>query len=228
MSSYTLWNLISRLGEAQILLPAALLALAWMFRRDGGRRPVLWWLALLATAVLLTTASKVAFLGFGLGSARLNFTGISGHAMFACVVYPLLAGMLGSALSPGGRRNALLAAYALALLVAASRWVIGVHTASEVAAGVLVGGAASAAALMLARLPHTAVGLAVPALLLVWMAAMPLNAPASRTHDWVTSLSLKLSGRAAPYTRSEMLREHRLRQAAPTSALLVAPQRDRA
>lgn len=210
---YSYWAFVTRLGEAQILLPAALAALVWLLRRDEGRRLAAWWVALLSLAVALTTASKVAFIGFGWGIPVINFTGVSGHAMFAAAVYPLLFGTLAGALPPSGRRAALLAGCALALLVGVSRAVIGVHSWSEVVAGLAVGGAVSGVALALARLPRTTFGLAVPAAVALWLALTPVHAPASRTHDWVTALSLKVSGRPVPYTRREMLREWRARQA---------------
>jgi len=42
------------------------------------------------------------------------------------------------------------------------------------------------------------------AAMLVWLVALPFNAPVSRTHDWVTRLSLQMSGREQPYTRRAM------------------------
>jgi hypothetical protein len=85
-----LWHVITRLGEAQILLPVALLATLPLWRRPGARPLAIRWVALLSLAVLVTTASRVAFIGWGIGWAELDFTGISCHAMFATAVYPLL------------------------------------------------------------------------------------------------------------------------------------------
>jgi membrane-associated phospholipid phosphatase len=213
--SLHLWRLITRLGEAQILLPAALL-LAWVLVRRLDARPLaLRWLAWLGAAVLVTTATKVAFIGWGIGSPALNFTGISGHAMFAASVYPLLLGALASRAPRAGRQAAVAAGCALALLVGLSRLVLGAHSVSEVLAGLLLGGAVSAAALGLIRLPQGLIGPAVPAVIALWLALTPAHAPASQTHSAVTRLSLLLSGHKAPYTRSEMLREYRRRQTAP-------------
>lgn len=141
------WPLLTRLGEAQILLPAALVAAFALQRRPEGRPLALWWLLLIATAALLTTASKVAFIGWGIGWPELNFTGISGHAMFAAAVYPLLLGTLASRLPPLARQLAIGAGCALALLVGLSRIKVGAHSGSEVLAGLLVGAVASALAL---------------------------------------------------------------------------------
>jgi len=139
------WELITRFGEVQILLPAALLAALALLRRPQTRSIALLWISSLSTALLLTTASKVAFIGWGIGWPELNFTGISGHAMVATAVYPLLLGALASRAPLPGRRAAVGAGYAIALLVGVSRVALGAHSTSEVLAGLLVGGAASAA-----------------------------------------------------------------------------------
>src|SRR6476661_1782264 len=89
--SHAAWQLVTRFGEAGILIPCALLLAGWLALATRDWRPVLGWLMPLAAAVALTTASKIAFLGFGLGIARLDFTGFSGHSMFAAAVYPMLA-----------------------------------------------------------------------------------------------------------------------------------------
>ena len=49
----------------------------------------------------------------------------------------------------------------------------------------------------------------VPLLLLAWLMALPAGAPPSRTHDMVTRLSLKLSGRNQAYTRGELHKRQR-------------------
>ena len=211
----TFWHLLTRLGEAQILLPAALLAALSLLRRPEGRPLVAWWLGLLGIATLVTTASKVAFIGWGVGWPELNFTGISGHAMFAAAVYPLLLGTLNSRAGPAGRRLGVLMGGVLALLVGASRIVIGAHSGSEVMAGLLVGGTTSAAALALIRLPRDLISPLIPAAVTLWLVLTPAHAPPSQTHSMVTWLSLKLSGHTTPYTRADMLRDWKQRQSAP-------------
>ena len=74
-----IWTFISRFGEAQILLPVALgLALLLWRRGDSSRLALAWtgWIVLVAS---ITTVSKLAFIGWGVGSARRDFTGFSGH-----------------------------------------------------------------------------------------------------------------------------------------------------
>jgi len=208
------WHLVTRLGEAQILLPAALVLCWWLARRAEARPLVQRWLQGVALAALVTTATKVAFMGWGIGSAAFNFTGISGHAMFAAAIYPPLLYLVAGTRSPDWQRAGWLAGYGVALLIAVSRVMVGAHSVSEVAAGLLVGGMASASALWVARMREAAVPLWLPACVAVWLTLTPAHAPASTTHDMVTRLALSLSGRHQPHTRWEMLHAYRLQQRA--------------
>jgi membrane-associated phospholipid phosphatase len=203
------WNIVTRLGEAEILLPVALLTAAALFLRRDRRALAVLWMALLFLAVLLTTASKVAFIGWGLGWAALNFTGVSGHAMFASAIYPLLVmTMLGSD-AGARRRGALLLGCSLAVLVGVSRIAVGAHAWSEVLAGWLVGGAVTLGVLRWSGTAQMRVLPVVPALLLAWMAITPVQLQASQSHSLVTRLALHLSGHVQPYTRSDLLRAAR-------------------
>ncbi len=226
------WYSVTRWGEAQVLLPAGLVCLIWLLwsnlkLRQGaaatspvpsgqGRNLTAWWLGTLAAAATLTTASKVAFVGYGLGYAPLNFTGISGHTLFASAVFPLLMVVMGSAGSRNMQGAALCLGVLMAILVGLSRHQIGVHSASEVVAGWLLGGAVSVITLTSGRWPparsrHAAW---VPLLVvLLWLPLGSTHMPVARTHQWVVQLSLKLSGRPEPYTRTQMMLEWRLRKA---------------
>ena len=222
-SSLHHWHLITRLGEAQILLPAAILAAGAMLSRSDGQPMATWWMGLLGAAVLLTTASKMAFIGWGIGSAELDFTGISGHAMFAAAVYPLLLGTLASGASHCARCATMIAGAGVAILVGVSRIVVGAHSASEVIAGLFVGGTVSAIALAFVHFPRAWLSPLIPTVVVCWLALMPLHAPASQTHAMVTRLSLMLSGRSAPCTRRDLHREHRRRSVSPYQALACVP-----
>jgi membrane-associated phospholipid phosphatase len=208
-SHISFWLQLTRLGEMQLVLPAALLALLMLLRRPDTRTLAFWWGGLLVAATLLTTGSKIAFIGWGIGSAALDFTGISGHAMFASAVYPLLLGTLTSQASPAGQRWALAIGFILAFLVGVSRVLVGAHSSSEVIAGLLLGGGVSIAALTLAQRPRAVMGSTVTALTAAWFLIMPIQAPESPTHALVTRLSLSLAEKKLPFTRSELLQELR-------------------
>jgi membrane-associated phospholipid phosphatase len=206
--SFLLWFTITRLGEAQILLPAMLAMALWLIHRSNAKRVVVLWLGLTAIAAMITTATKVAFIGWGVGLAELNFTGISGHAMFATAVLPVLARACASTADDHWHRPSLLFGYALAVVVTISRVATGAHSVSEAIVGFALGGAASAAVLALAAMPHTPLPRTLLAGGALWLVVTPAGAPPSRTHDWVTQLSLAVSGHSKPYTRHDMWRSY--------------------
>ncbi len=197
------WHQLTRFGEIQIILPAALLVILLLSRRAQTRPLAAWWLGALAVAVLVTTASKVAFIGWGLGIPELDFTGISGHAMIASAVYPLLMATLASRWSPTWQIITFAAGMMLALMVGISRVEIGAHSVSEVVIGLLLGGSVSVIAIAKASLPRAVVRSFLAIVVGVWLLFLPLHAPQLQTHSWVTELSLRLSGNITPNTRSD-------------------------
>lgn len=206
------WHLLTRVGEAQILLPAMAATLVWL-SLHARSRPLAWrWLSGTVAATALTTATKIAFIGFGLGFAPLDFSGLSGHAMFSSSLLPLMIALL-LLHSPQARLRAidLLPGAALALLIAVSRVRLGAHSWSEVVLGGSLGCAvnlwvlaAPGGAQRPPRAPHAATWL-----LAGWLLALPVGAPQAQTHAWVTALSLKVSGHSRPYTREQMRRAYR-------------------
>jgi membrane-associated phospholipid phosphatase len=206
---YGSWHLLTRLGEIQILLPAALLALFAMVRHVQSRTLAVRWLVCLMIGALLTTASKIAFIGWGVGSAEFNFTGISGHAMFSAAIYPLLLGTLLSQLAPRAQMLAVALGFGLALVVGISRIVVGAHSLSEVVAGLLLGSMVSAMALTRAELPRFAMGPTIPVVVALWLLLSPVQTPQLPTHSFVTRLSLVLSGNKLPHTRHDLLQQVR-------------------
>jgi membrane-associated phospholipid phosphatase len=212
------WLGVTRLGEAQILLPAFFAGALWLaLARPAGargrlargdalahdhpaRRSAWRWVGAIVATTAVTTASKVAFLGFGIGIAALDFTGFSGHSMYATAILPVLAAII------AGRAGAVFGVL-LALLITYSRVNLGAHSTSEAIAGMVLG-AAAAGWTLADYLAHPGAVRApwwLPLLLVCWLAFVPLRAPPSRTHNVVVSLALKLSGRTRPYTRFEQL-----------------------
>jgi membrane-associated phospholipid phosphatase len=201
------WHMVTRFGEAGILIPCALLLAAWLALATRDWRPVLGWLLPLAVAVALTTASKIAFLGFGLGIASLDFTGFSGHSMFAAAVYPMLAYAASARLGTAWRIPAVACAYGFALLVAISRYWLDAHSVSEIVLGFSLGAAASAAAMLALRgTGHLALPRVLALVLAFWLAWTPREPVLLPSHQIVTRVSLKLSGRSAPFTRADLHR----------------------
>lgn len=206
LPSTPFWPLLTRLGEAQILVPLDLLAAAWLWRGAGQGAMALRWLGWLGLATALTTATKLAFIGWGVGIAVWDFTGISGHAMFAAASLPLLAATALASRSDRSQRLGIAAGFALAALVAWSRWPVGAHSVAEIVAGFALGAVASALALRGATTARATVPLWLPTALAGCLLALPLTAPPSRSHDWVTALSIKLAGRVEPFRRQHLHR----------------------
>ena len=213
-----LWVAVTRLGEAQILLPAFVAGALWLaFARPAGargrlaggnahahdhpaRRSAWRWIAAIVATTAVTTVSKVAFLGFGLGIAAIDFTGFSGHSMYATAILPVLVAIV------AGWRGAI-AGFLLAVLITYSRVLLNAHSWSEALAGLALG-AAAAGWTLADYLAHPGAVRApwwLPLLLAAWLTLLPTHAPPSRTHSLVVAISLKLSGRTRPYTRFELL-----------------------
>jgi membrane-associated phospholipid phosphatase len=203
------WPYVTRLGEALILLPAMAAAAVWLWRGQSRALAIRWAVAV-AVAAIVTTGTKVAFLGFGVGVQAASFTGVSGHAMFAAAVLPVLLQLL-----VGGRRARPALAFTIgvgvAAVIAGSRVALGAHSVSESVAGLLLGLAAAWASWPSQQAPESPAPAVLTAhrsppalawMLAIWALAMPAGAPPSPTHGWVVRLSLALSGRDVPYSRA--------------------------
>ena len=74
------WQLISFFGDSTVLLPsAAALFIVLMLRKTS--RLLAWqWSLLFGITGAIVCASKLAFMGWGLGIRELDYTGFSGHS----------------------------------------------------------------------------------------------------------------------------------------------------
>jgi len=199
---HPLWVTLSQLGDSRWLLPLSLVLI--VFGPSESRALRARWAVGLAVAGGLTLASKLAFLGWGIGWARLDFTGFSGHATMTAAVYPVALYLA----THGRLRHPMLWALLgliLAAAIAYSRLPLNAHSVSEVVSGWLLGTAASAFALSSHRgkwrtpLPILATSLAIGI-------ALPLLMPTVRTHDIVMRIAAELSGRAQVFTRHHFVR----------------------
>lgn len=196
-----LWYLITSFGGAGLTLPLAFVIALWLAVGYTWRLAVVW-LFLLGAAIALVTVTKVAFLGWGVGVRVWDFTGLSGHAMFATAVYPV--GMF-LVLLPAPP-NIRLAGVVLALLggaaVGFSRIVIEAHSPSEAITGCIVGALTALIFIRVAwnvtpgQLPIVPVALSLMALT---VALHNVHLP---THRWVTHLALTVSGHDRPFIRA--------------------------
>lgn len=191
-------HLLSILGDSRLLVPSALVLIVMGWRRRS--RWHLRWVLMLCVIGAMVLASKLAFLGWGIGSARLDFTGVSGHAAMSAAIWPVL---LAVCLPRRGACWASVGGLLLAAAIAYSRLPLNAHSWSEVTSGWLLG--SLAAAWTLRRLDPTA--RASPG----WLAAalfagafMPAAFPQATTHEAVVRLATALSGAKKAYARSAL------------------------
>jgi PAP2 superfamily len=143
-------------------------------------------------------------------------------------VLPVLMRVAAGHAAPPWPRLAIAIGYALALLIAVSRVKTGAHSLADIVPGFALGALASAASMRFTHAPQAPTPAWLGGAFAAWLLVLPFNAPASRSHDWVTLLALQVSGRDVPYTRQQMRREHhleRLRQRSLLSAERGLPAR---
>ncbi len=192
-----------RLGEAPILLPLMAVVVVWLGRRAHAWPLVASWVGLTALAAMVTTATKVAFLGFGLGYAPWDYTGTSGHALFSSAILPMLA-LLAFGHRVGAHPwRAVALGVAVAMVVSYGRVHTHAHSWSEALYGAAMGLFAVLWPMARFGLPTQRAPRWMPTLVLSWLVFLSLNAPRSPTHDWVTAIALKVSGHSQPYQRRD-------------------------
>jgi membrane-associated phospholipid phosphatase len=196
------WTAVTHLGESTLLLPTALVLALWLLLTR--ERPLaLAWALSFGTAVLLVLASKLAFMGWGMGSVALDFTGISGHATLATAVFTLGAWLLATGCTPHPRRLAVAVGLCVGVVVAVSRVVLLAHSVSEVVAGVVLGAFAAWA-------PMAWAGRSTPRLRQRWvpmvlvgaLGLLPQVGQPADVHGLVQQLAMKASGRSEPFSRT--------------------------
>lgn len=197
------WHAITHLGTASIILPLVVIAsiALWACRQRTALRN---WLLALALAAGVTLVTKILFIGWGIGIAAIDFTGVSGHALLATSVLPILFGWLWAPLRGRFNRGGALFGLALGALVAISRVVLGAHSASEVIMGWLAGLLVSMIALKTLDDPTHRPWLTRLSILLLSLTLVGDISTYVPTHDWETGIALRLSGRKKPFTRQQL------------------------
>jgi hypothetical protein len=94
VSDRQVWMHITALGDSSVTLPCISLIALWLLL-SASKRGLAWrWLLLVVGVMALIATSKLAFMVWGIGSPRLDFTGLSGHAAMSALVWPALLGLL--------------------------------------------------------------------------------------------------------------------------------------
>jgi len=196
------WKALSLLGDSRLLLPAlAFLLLPGLLSAHAAV-----WRMAITTAVVaaIVLSTKLAFLGWGVGIAAIDFTGFSGHAAMAAVSWPLLLQAFFGPSTPTRRTVAIGAGLALAAAIATSRIPLGAHSVAEVVSGWLLGALAAVACISRAAHAPPPSAPALPLAGLALGAALMATLPNLHTHDVVIRAALALSGQKMPFSRASL------------------------
>ncbi len=199
------WQIVTHLGSASLLIPTVIITVAGLWQCQQKAAVGLWLLAL-TLAILICLATKIAFIGWGLGIASLNFTGISGHTLFATAVLPVLFHWLITWRPLRFRFAGAGLGLLLAVAVGVSRVVLGAHSQSEVVSGWLVGLVVSGVAVHALHERLKPPRFALMALAVLMFVFDTTTATYLPTHYYETRLALFLSRHDKPYTRHELMR----------------------
>ncbi len=198
------WHLFTRLADTNLTVPAAAILAAWLLCASAWQSCLRWCL-LFGFGLFIVAATKVAYAGWGIGIASIDFKGFSGHAMRAAAIMPAVMYLLLQRRSPLSQAAGLWFGIGFAIAIGMSRLVLGVHSVSEVVTGLPLGFAVSFAFIAYCRRqPPIAFrhGFLAAALLLL----LPLLAmkPAP-TESWIVRVAIALAGNDhAPEIRERM------------------------
>ena len=200
---YFMWIEITRLGESGLLLPIAALMFLWLI--FFAPRMGIYWAAAFGLGVIVVVASKVAFIGWGIGIKSWNFTGFSGHTMLAASIYPVITWFCVSPTRPKVRAGLFLISMLFAALIGWSRLEVKAHSVSEVISGYLLGAAVTAAFIRLS-------GRSVKAMIPLWPIALAFLAFAylgigriAPSHQIIVRVALAVSRHEQPFRRAQWL-----------------------
>lgn len=202
------WQWVSFFGDSTVLLPSAAAVFMVLFLRRPSRQIAWQWGLLFGITGAIVSASKLAFMGWGIGIRELDFTGFSGHTALSTAFWPIFLWLLCARGSVVLRRIAMVMGYLLAGLVGYSRLAIHAHSPSEVIAGLLLGACGSALFLLLQRNSSRVVDAQLSwggVLSLVIIPVVLLNiGTKAPTQSLLGEIAVKLGPLEKPFTRADM------------------------
>lgn len=188
-------------GDVIVTLPAAAAILLCLMTARAWRLAI-WWSVLFAGGMVVVVLTKLAFIGWGIGFESLDFTGISGHAMRAGAVLPVIGYLLMQRADRIGQLSGTLLGMALALMIALSRVIVHAHSVSEAVSGAVFGLVLGLMFLQRARLmARPAINLWLVAIAMTGLFVASTGEPAP-TQQMLVRVALALSGHACPFTRA--------------------------
>lgn len=205
MTVLRVWHGLTDLGDGVVLLPCAVLFLAWLLASPATRHTGWLWLAAVLVVGGGVALSRVQYMIWGLYPAGWNFIGLSGHSALSFLFWPAAGALVTGRNRPGLRAAMVALGTCLALAIAISSLVSHDHSLSEVALGALWGALVAAVFLMLTwrhvtEVPAVRKWMIVSVLLLV-IITFGHGFPTRRVLGWI---ALRVSGHAAIYTRCNL------------------------
>ncbi|HHS9559013.1 TPA: phosphatase PAP2 family protein [Klebsiella quasipneumoniae subsp. similipneumoniae] len=202
------WQVVTFFGDSTVLLPSAAVLFIVLFLRKDSKQLAWHWALLFGITGAIVCASKLAFMGWGIGIRELDFTGFSGHTALSSAFWPILLWLLCVRATPALLFTAVIVGYVLAGLVGYSRLMVHAHSTSEVIAGLLLGAAGSAIFLLLqlrVRATHTAQLSFGSLASMVMIPALLLNTGAKApTQSLLSEIAVKIGPLEKPFTRADL------------------------
>lgn len=198
-----IWYAITNLGDTSLLFPCAVLVAFVLLLPASTRRLCGIWLAIVAAGETIVATTKVLYMGWRLGIASLDFTGLSGHATLSFIVWPVAFALI-LVRTDAWRVAGVAFGILLASVIAVSRLAVHAHSVAEVVFGGILGAALSTGFLVFCRrLLHVVV-------LPRWLAAtliLPFVIGYGRvtpTESILASVARTLSGHPYVYTSADL------------------------
>jgi hypothetical protein len=195
------WHWLSVAGSLAVTGPIGIAITVWLLAGKSWR--LTWaWLLLFGGGMALVVLTKIAFIGWGVGVAAIEFAGFSGHAMRAAAVYPVAGFLMTRSSPPWAQMLGSTIGVLLSVLIALSRIYTFSHSPSEAWTGCLLGLLVAGAFIWYANAERN---LALSRMLVAFCVPVLLVAPQVKpipAEMWITKAALYLSGRDQPYTRA--------------------------
>ena len=200
-------HFLTYFGDSMLLIPTAIVMAVLMTWKSSERRTVWYWCLVFCATGAIVSLTKVAFMGFGFGSAHLNFTGVSGHTAMSATLWPVMLWLLSGRFSGTLRILAVAFGYLIPILVGVSRLLLSYHSTSEVVTGLILGFTLSSAFLVSQRSVRlqgfSALQLSVALLLPLLLLSQGRLAT---TQQFLQRLSVQIAGIEHPWTRGDLLK----------------------
>ncbi|AFP84416.1 phosphatase PAP2 family protein [secondary endosymbiont of Ctenarytaina eucalypti] len=133
------WHWVTFFGDSMLLLPCAGVIMVMLLLKADTRQSCWQWLMLFSLTGATVVVSKLAFMGWGIGSSTYDFTGFSGHSALSASIWPIILWILFRRARPIPRISMVVIGYLLAMIIGLSRVIIQAHSASEILSGLALG-----------------------------------------------------------------------------------------